>query len=270
MLVELEEPGVRPDVRAVAGHEDRDVAHERDVALPAPVAEALPLPEEEELAELAGPDGVPALLAPAGQRLGAPARDVLVPLRPFRPALRLLDRHVQGVIVEPRGVLRAERIEGRAVRGRSAFLEAAERAVEQGKLEGGHRVVVHGIRRHRRRVRDVRGLQPSVLDERVEADEQRVAREGGEALVGRVAVTGGAEGQHLPEALARASQEVHEAMGLGPQLADPVAPRQGRRVQQDPAPPRVRPGRQRQGCGGFGAGGGRSRARDSATKPVLA
>ena len=40
------------------------------------------------------------------------------------------------------------------------------------------------------------------LDQRIEADEQRIARERGETLVRGIAVAGGTERQHLPEALA--------------------------------------------------------------------
>src|SRR2546428_458217 len=52
--LELEQLGVRPHVRAVAGHEDRDVAHDRHLPLAAVVLQPLPLGEEDVLAERAG------------------------------------------------------------------------------------------------------------------------------------------------------------------------------------------------------------------------
>ena len=73
-----------------------------------------------------------------------------------------------------------------------------------------------------------------LLAQAVERDEERVAGEGREALVRRVAVAGGAEGQDLPQALAGLLQEVEEGGRLRAQLSDAVGTGQRRGVEQDP------------------------------------
>ena len=80
----------------------------------------------------------------------------------------------------------------------------------------------------------VGGGQQALVAQPVERDEQGVARERREALVRRVAVAGGAERKDLPEGLAGLRQEVEEGGRLGPELADAVAPGQGRGVEEDP------------------------------------
>ncbi len=62
-----------------------------------------------------------------------------------------------------------------------------------------------------------------ILDDPVRTDQQWVAREGRKALIGGVAVAGGPQRQHLPQALAGAVQKVDEAKGCVAQVADAVA-----------------------------------------------
>src|SRR4029453_19515414 len=108
--------------------------------------------------------------------------------------------------------------------------------------------------------------QQSLLDEEVEADQERVARESGEALVGRVAVARGAERQHLPQPLLRPRHEVEQPHGLVAELADAVGAGQRRRMEEDPAD--ARGGGGGQGVLG-GGGGGRSRAGHRESNPIL-
>ena len=60
------------------------------------------------------------------------------------------------------------------------------------------------------RVAGVRLREQSVLDQLFEADQQRIARKRGEALIRRVAVAGRAERQHLPQSLARGREQIDE------------------------------------------------------------
>ena len=108
-------------------------------------------------------------------------------------------------------------------RGQSACRWASTRGSRRrpGRSPGGRR-------------RPAPSSRPS-RDQIVEADEQRVAREGREALIRRVAVAGGAERQHLPEALAGRGQRIDEVESAGAEVADAEAARQGRRVEEHAA-----------------------------------
>ena len=77
--------------------------------------------------------------------------------------------------------------------------------------------------------------EQALVDQTVEADEQRIAGERGEALIRRVAVAGGPERQHLPELLAGRGEEVEELDRARPQIADAEAAGQRGRVEQHAA-----------------------------------
>src|SRR5690606_6607154 len=100
---------------------------------------------------------------------------------------------------------------------------------------GPHRAEVHAAPWEIRRVVKRAGGQPAAPGELVETDEQRVAREGGKGLVGRVTVACRPQRQHLPDGLVVAGEPVDEAVGPLAQIADPVAARQGGGMQQDAA-----------------------------------
>ena len=127
-----------------------------------------------------------------------------------------------------------EGLEGLAARRRRLLLEGGEGLRQQGPLELDHRPEVHLPLREPGPLLQVGGGQQALLAQAVEGDEQGVARERREALVRRVAVAGGAEGEDLPEGLAGLRQEVEEGGRLGPELADAVGPGQRRGVEEDP------------------------------------
>ena len=52
------------------------------------------------------------------------------------------------------------------------------------------------------------------LCQTLQADQHRVTGEGGEELVGRIAIAGGAEREHLPEGLFRFCQPIGKAEGF--------------------------------------------------------
>ena len=80
--------------------------------------------------------------------------------------------------------------------------------------------------------------QKTGLHQQVRADQQRLTGKGGETLVGRVAEARGAQGQDLPEMLARAGQEIDKIAGGGAQVADPVGGRERGGMDQDAGEPR--------------------------------
>ncbi len=235
-LVQGEEVRVGPDVGAVVGDEDRQIADDADLPLARRPAHRLPVAEEAVLAEALERDRGGLLLARRGQRPRLPRGERRRPGVPGRVAVRGAQRPVERVVVEPAGVLGAERP---VVVPRP---EAPEGAAQQSRLEGVDRLVVDPPRRPHRRVRQVRRFEQAVRQQPVGADQQRIPGERRERLVGRVAVAGRPERQHLPEPLPRARQVIEEPDRLRPQLADPPRPRQRGRVQQDAARPGERGG----------------------------
>ena len=64
--------------------------------------------------------------------------------------------------------------------------------------------------------------QQALFPQGLQVDEIGVARKGRTALVGAVPIAGGAQGQDLPDGLARRRKEIHEPDGLRPKAADPI------------------------------------------------
>ena len=65
-------------------------------------------------------------------------------------------------------------------------------------------------------------------------DEERVPRERGETLIGRIAVTCRPERQYLPVFLLRVGEEINELVSIRTKIADAEFARQTRRMQQYP------------------------------------
>src|SRR5437660_84134 len=61
-----------------------------------------------------------------------------------------------------------------------------------------------------RRVIEISLREPALLDQFVECNEQRVARERRERLIGGIAISRRSEGQHLPDTLPGAGQPINE------------------------------------------------------------
>src|SRR5450755_2950441 len=78
-------------------------------------------------------------------------------------------------------------------------------------------------------------LEEPAIDERLQAQEQRTAREGRRAVVRRRARAEWADRQHLPIALTCTGQKIHEKASLRSQIPDAVWTGQGSRVKEDPA-----------------------------------
>ena len=121
-------------------------------------------------------------------------------------------------------------------------------AVETGVLlapcgvSGAQHLIAAGVESavvHRKRVitplfrLELGGGQQAVGLESVEVDEVGVARKGRAALVGAVAVAGGAEGQQLPDVLARSGQKIHELERFGAKAANTIGAGQAGHRHQD-------------------------------------
>ena len=193
-----------------------------------------PLLEEEPLLERDLAHLAPELTARPLERLGITVHERAVPAAPRRPAVRALQGHEEAEVVEPGRLRVREGLEGLAARRRRLLLECGEGLRQERLLELDHGPEVDLSRRELGPLLQVGSGQQALLAQAVEGDEQRVARERREALVGRVAVAGGAEGEDLPEGLAGLRQEVQEGGRLVPQLTDAVGAGQRRGVEEDP------------------------------------
>jgi len=223
---------VGPGVGAVVGHEDRDVADDLHVLRGGVRSDGAPLFEElilHVLVRLHLLRVVAARLVHGGRRATG---DVVFPRVPRRAAVRVLQRHEERVVVEPVRVLGAE-LQERFLLGVGGVVgEAHVRMPQDALLELDHLAEEHAIVGERPRVGQLLRLQRVFGDQRLQVDQQRVAGEGAEALIRRIAVAGGPERQHLPQPDAGFGEEVHELAGIFAQVADAESAGQGGRVQQ--------------------------------------
>ena len=163
--------------------------------------------------------------------LAPAAADVLIlPLRPRLHAEVTLERHEKRIIRQPARVLLLKGCDGLAV----ALIAALLRLCEQRKAALVYFAVVDaaGVCAPIAGV-DLCARQELVLDEQVEVDEIRVARERGKALIRRVAVARGAEGQELPVLLSGGGEKIGKLIRGLAQRADAVRRGQRRDRHQD-------------------------------------
>ena len=217
-LVQLEQGRVRPHVAGVIGYIDRQIADDLQPKRVYIAAQRVPLAEEEilqidkEVHVVAEPDGIG-----LGRTRTAQA-DLLRPRLPRAHVLAALERHIQGIVLNPR-VRIAEFAHGVRV----ALPAAQEGAVEQVEAHAVLEAVVHA-----RAVRlpvdgvDLLLRQEAVLPQQIEVNEIGVARVRAEALIGAVAVARRADGEKLPVVLPGRLQKVGEVIGCLAKCADPI------------------------------------------------
>src|SRR5690606_28319102 len=95
----------------VVGDEDRDVADDAHAALVRVAAQRGPLAEERHLTELMLEDGAREPAPRVLERLRLAPHELTRPGAPGREVVLLLERHEQRVVVEPRRLRGAERVE---------------------------------------------------------------------------------------------------------------------------------------------------------------
>src|SRR5207245_425824 len=156
-----------------------------DAALGGEHLEGAQLAVKEELAELVLADGAGQLAAGGGEGLGPALHQRGRPLLPALAAPALLERHEQGLVVQPRRLRLAKRLERRTQRGGGAVAEVLPRPRRQAALEREGLAVIDGVLGQPGAL-EVLAADQAVLGEALGADEQRVAGEGGEGGVGRV------------------------------------------------------------------------------------
>ena len=240
LRVQLEELAAHPCIHRVGRDVDRDVAENFHALFVGVVLDLFPLGGKLVLQELPEADLLFLLCCELCQRGGVPQAVVPGPLSPALHAVGGLEGHVEGVIIQPAVVGKGESVVVVGV--------VVGAAVEAGVLlapcgvGGAQHFIAAGVESavvHRKRViaplfrLELGGGQQAVGLESVEVDEVGVARKGRAALVGAVAVAGGAEGQQLPDVLARSGQKIHELERFGAKAANTIGAGQAGHRHQD-------------------------------------
>ena len=219
---------MRPDVRAVVRDEDGDVADDVDAEFGRAPAQRGPLLEEDVLAERVKFDAFPQSFVRGRQRRGLARAQIRVPVGPRRLEL-VLQGGEQGKVFQPFRMVSSECLdlglkplaparEGCFKRVALERRKLAEIDVVDGQIGQGGQVFV---------------AEQALLDERVQRDEQHIAREGRRARIRRIPVAGRPERQHLPESLAGRGQVLDKSERRRSQVAGAETTRQRGRVQQN-------------------------------------
>lgn len=142
-----------------------------------------------------------------------------------------LYRHIESVVGEP-GILLPEGVNCLLVPGK-AFLKGLAEDGKPGRIDLS---VIH-IARLGAPVYtfQIITIQEAVFRQQVQINEVGVAGEGGKALIGAVAIAGGAQGQKLPVLLAGGMEEIGKGVGLPAQSADAIGGGKGGNREQDSA-----------------------------------
>jgi hypothetical protein len=144
-----------------------------------------------------------------------------------------LQRAEQRIVFEPMPMRVAELPVSRLQLSRRPGAEVAPSRFENPALERDDGAVID-CRCRKRLGFAVGSPQQSVLDQAIRADQQLIARKGGQGLVGRVAIPCWAKRQRLPPALPGLAEAVHPRLRSRPQIANAVGRRQRCDMQQDP------------------------------------
>jgi hypothetical protein len=168
-----------------------------------------------------------------GERGGVASGCVGGPFVPGAAAEVGLERGEERVVVEPRPLRIGELVELVAELGRRPPCKPCRDLVEQARPWADHGAEVDMVVGKAGQRVEVAIIDEPRVAEIIERDHQRIARERGERLVGRVTVAGRPQRQHLPETLRHAGEAVEPAMRLGADLADAVPAGKRGRVKQD-------------------------------------
>lgn len=136
-----------------------------------------------------------------------------------------LQGHKQRIVVQPGGLLLAKDRKILAIRRAGAGLKASRRPTQLVHAKGNH-----GLEVNRLILQPCVGWQPVVIQPALllqvgQVNQQRVAGKGRTAHVGRIAQTDTTQRQHLPEALPAGHQPVDKMVGRWPKVAAAVRPR---------------------------------------------
>ena len=145
------------------------------------------------------------------------------PLQPGLTAVGIFQCHEQGVVRQPEGVVRQKLLVilwgGGQQTGAGAAQDGVALLIQYTIVDAvGRALPIDGA--------VLLGRKQPGLGQLVKIDKVRVAREGGEGLIGAVAVAGGTNRQNLPVMLPCRMQEVHKFTGRSPHGTDTAGGRQ--------------------------------------------
>ena len=232
LAVHLKQAAARPGVGRVGRDVDGNVAEDLHAPLVGVGLQGLPLAAELELYK--GPEAqlIGGPLLQGGQSLGLAGAQRGGPLQPVGHVVLLFGGHVQAVVLQPAVVQKQKavvfvRIGGLAAGHRALALPHRVGGPQQGIAAVVQRGVVHpaGVGAKVGAADQVMGEQPFV-HQPVQVDKIGVARKGRAALIGAVAIAGGAQRQHLPHGLPRLGQKIYKTVGFPAETADAIGPRQ--------------------------------------------
>jgi len=122
---------------------------------------------------------------------------------PGSAVVNVFERHEDGEIVQPEGLLRLESLVLLLKFFGVNVLEILVSLIQYAQFPADHRPIIHVVGGEGGPVSQVGWLEQFFVYQLIQADQVGVAGKGREALVRRIAVAGGAQGQHLPQGAAR-------------------------------------------------------------------
>ena len=210
LLIQLEELGMDPDIRAVRRYINRDIAYDPNVPFIGVFLDCFPLAEEIVLQVFVELNIEVKMFVIVIQGEAPAHADILGPFLMGDISEEVLQGHEQGVIIQPPGVVRAE-------------LNKIRMRAEIGPVVGGpeqfYTVLIHLVVVNGGGIAAPVDLvafllrQGAVVNEGLQIYIVGIARKGGISLVGRITglpVSGGTEGKDLPAGLSRRRQKIYE------------------------------------------------------------
>src|SRR5262249_12728742 len=144
--------------------------------------------------------------------------------RPVRPALAPLgvsEGHKQRIVVQPIRLALAKLFERGAQPAAAAGLKQLPGTGQDAVFESDDLAIID-IGRRKARSLQVAVVENAVLHQKLGTDEQRIASEGGETLVRRIAKAGGPQRQDLPPLLPGVNQGVNPGKRRRPEISNTV------------------------------------------------
>ena len=227
--VQLKQLAAHPCIHRVRRDVDGDIAQDLHALLVGVGLDCLPLDAELVLHELPEADLLFVCSSKGSQRGLVAAAVGGVPLHPVLHLVGYLQRHVQGIVLQPvlvgkgEGVVVVGVVVGTAVQPGALAAPCGVGLAQHRKAADVQGAVVHLQRVFPPAFRlEVCGGQQALFFQRFQVHKIGVARKGRAALVGAVAVAGGAERQQLPDRLPCRRQEIHKLKCRLAKAADPV------------------------------------------------
>ena len=235
LRVQLEELRFRPDVCGIHGHINRNISDEPDALFDGICLQGFPLAEKQELHKCLKIDLVPQQYRIFLHAFRAVHADRVI--RPLGPAFHVevfFDSNIEGIVIQPSGILRAEGFKFHPVLLFSAFISLSQ--------ERRPFLIQDTVICFCRIAAPVNGFnlllfQQAVFDQQFQIDQVGIPCKRGTGGVGAVAVTGGPQGKQLPVLLRCGRQKINKPECFFSHGPDSIAGGQGTHRHQNTAGP---------------------------------